>query len=55
MIVIFEDAEHVVQLRAGDENHAHPMRNHPSGAKDWLAVVEGGELLIWTSPRFRAA
>ena len=45
MIVVLKDAEHVGQLRAGNENHANPVMNHAAGAVDRLAVIERGELM----------
>jgi hypothetical protein len=38
VIVVLEDAQHIVQLCSRYENHAHPVMNQPSGADDRLPL-----------------
>ena len=37
MIVIFEDAQHVIETRTGDKNQALPVMNHAARARDFVA------------------
>ena len=45
MIVIFEDAQHVVETRTGDKHNAFPVMNHAIRAMKFAAGFEFAALL----------